>query len=141
MAINDPIETVLEAIVTIVNADAELRTLLGRTTGLVVPWEAFDPSVVLPVLVYAPISAVPVWTAVTRLEIQFSAFGATRILVNKAVARLTALLTTTAFAARGLDVCRDPDVPAVRQWPGADPSLADLALARADHSLTFLITG
>lgn len=141
MAITDPLDLFLNAIVTIVNADTELRALFGRSAALIVPWEQFDTGTVLPVLAYTPVSSVPKYTNATSVEVQFSAFGATRDVVNKAVVRLPAILTTAAFAARSVEACRDPDVPAVRQWPGADPMLSDAALARADHSLSFLITG
>ncbi len=140
MAIIDPIETFLDALVSIANADTELRALFVRDSRIMVPWENLDVSPTLPILLYLPSTALPYYTNVSRIEVQFSAFGATRSVVNKAVARLNTVLVTPQFTALGLDVARDPDSPPVRRWPSADDLIADTADARADITLTFLIT-
>lgn len=139
MAITDPVQQTLEAALAILEADTELRTLFGRTSVLVVPWETYATSTALPVLVYLPVTAVPLWEGVQRLELQFSCFAATTRVANLAVVRAHQVLTLPAFTARGVSVARDPDSAPVRTWPSADALLSDDAERRADISLTFLL--
>lgn len=141
MAITDPTSAVVDAIVLIVNADTELRTLFGRNSGLIQAWESFAPSSPVPVVLYDETDFSPLYTNVSRFDVQFSAFAADKATANAAVARVEQLLRAPAFIARGLDVARDPERPYGRSWPGAEPGLSDMALRRADLSLTFLITG
>lgn len=141
MAITDPVQSVLEAIVFLLNADTELRTLFERSSGIVSTWERFDSTTPLPVLLYLPVTAQPAWTGTQRLEVQFTAYARTKDIANKAVARVPQVLTTTQFATRSLDVARDPDRPLLRQWGDIEPVLGDMAHARADLSLNLLIPG
>lgn len=139
MPITDQVQLVNEAIVAIVNADTELRTLFGRTTKLVVAWDTLQLDGALPVIAYIPISSVQLYENTNRLVVQFAAFGTTQTQVNKAVTRLIGILTVPNFAARGVAVYRDTDSPASRSWPGADSTPDDSVVARADLTLTFLI--
>jgi len=139
MPVTDYVQQVLEATVAILDADPDLRVLCARTSAIVIPWgeQVFDHP--LPVVVYLPVTASPAWTGVQRLEVQFTVFGMTRAVVNAATLQVHAALTTPAFAARGLDVARDPNALPVRQWPTSDPLLSDVGNARSDISLTFLL--
>jgi hypothetical protein len=140
MSIVDPVQNAIEAAVAIINADTELRTLFGRTSQLIVPWESLAdaPS---PVIAYAVVFHSPAWTNTARLQVQFASFGATSSVVNKAAARVALILTYTAFAARGLEVARDPESLPARSWPDASPLVEDASIARADITLSFIITG
>lgn len=139
MPITDTVQLVNEATVALIDADVELRTLFNRTSALVVPWDSLALDGALPVIAYVPVAHVPLYENTNRLVMQFAAFGATPTEVNKAVKRLTQILTTTAYAARGVSVYRDPESPASRSWPGADSTPDDSVVARADVTLTFLI--
>ncbi len=138
----DPVQAWAEHTVAIVNADAELRTLMGRTSQLIVPWEAFVVDGALPMIAYGEVSFVPGSSSrAQRLTAQFAAFGAVKSVCNTLCARLNTLLRYPAYAARGADIAQDPASLADRRWPPAQARQDDAALYRADIDLTFLLTG
>lgn len=139
MTIVDTITPVVHALVAILNADADLRTLFGRTAGLVVPWETLSPSTGLPVLTYALIATAPASFGVDQLQVQVTCFAASRATATLAITRVVQALTSPAFAAQSVEVAINPDALPVRSWPDADPLLFDTADARADVTLSFLI--
>jgi hypothetical protein len=141
MTIVDPVQPVLEASVAILDADADLRTLFARTTDIVIPWDTLKVETTLPVICYLPATFVPLYHRVARLAMQFACFSPSRAVANSAMQGVLQALTTPAFALRGLEVSRDPDVPPVRQWPTADPVMSDTAEWRADLLVSFLIPG
>jgi hypothetical protein len=138
---SDRVQQWREATVAIVNADATLQTLCGRSTNLIVPWAALTLDGALPVIAYQAISAGGTDFFPTRLRTQFSVFGALESVCNAVCARLDALLRNPAYSARSMDVGRDNASPPDRQWPDADPRQDDAAVARADIDITFLIAG
>ncbi|HYW30579.1 MAG TPA: hypothetical protein VE869_03655 [Gemmatimonas sp.] len=137
----DPVQVWTEHTVAIVNADAECRTLAGRTAGLIIPFESFRVDGPVPVIVYNEVSFVPRASSSLRLRVQFSVFGATKAVCNTLCARLADLLRYPAYAARGADIARDPSSVPVRRWPSAEPRMDDAAQYRADVDLTFLLAG
>ncbi len=138
----DPVQTLCEHVVAVVNGDAELRTLMGRTAGLIVPWGSFALDGPLPMIAYEPISGpTPVSSRSQRVVLAFAVYAATRSLANTCCMRLAALLRYPAFAARGADIGRDPANPPSRSWPPAEPRQDDAAQARADIDLTFFVPG
>lgn len=137
----DPVQAWSEHTVAIVNGDAELRALMGRTVQLIVPWDAFVVDGALPMIAYDTSDFSPGSTQAQRLRVQFAVHGASKGNCNTICARLTALLRYPAYAARGADLAQDPASPAVRTWPPAEPRQDDAALYRADIDLTFLLTG
>ncbi len=137
----DRVQQWREATVYIVNADSELRTLCGRTSLLIVPWDNLDLDGDLPVIAYQAVASGPQSYFVDRIRAQFSVFGPLEATCNTICARLEKLLRNPAYTARGLDVGRDGASPPDRQWPGADPRQDDAAVARADIDITFLIAG
>lgn len=140
MAIVDPVQVFIEHTVTIVNADAELRTLFARPTGtLIVPWESLKATPPVPMIAYKTVAHGPVSINVSRLDVQFSVFAPRSADCNKATKRLNDVLRTPSYASLSLDIARDPDSPPLRQWPDANPSLDNAAVARADIGITFLI--
>jgi hypothetical protein len=142
MAIIDPVQVFVEATVTIVNGDAELRTLFVRPTGtLIVPWATMKLNTPVPMIAYQQVTSVPLAVHTDRLDLQLSVFATRGADANKAVFRLEQLLRTPAYAALSLDIARDPDNPWLRQWPDADPSPDNAAAVRADLGLSFLISG
>lgn len=141
MAVIDPVQDWSEHTVTIVNADSELRTLMGRPTQLIVPWESLNVDGALPIIAYDTVSFKPLASRQQRLVTQFSVYGASKSVCNRICKRLDDLLKYPMYAALGGEVGRDPANVADRQWPSADPRQDDAALYRADIDLTFLLTG
>ena len=138
----DPVQAWSEHTVAIVTADAELRTLMGRTSGLIVPWSTFTLDGPLPVICYAEIAGPsPLSSRTQRFTAGFAVFAASRSLANTICKRLDNLLKYPAYAARGADIARDPASPADRSWPPAEPRQDDAAQFRADVDLTFLVPG
>lgn len=138
----DPVQTLCEHVVPLVNGDTELRTIMGRNAGLIVPWGAFSVDGPLPMIAYEPISGpTPLSSRAQRVVIGFAVYAPLRSTANTICARLTALLRYPAFAARGADIGRDASSPPSRSWPPAEPRQDDAAQARADIDLTFLVPG
>jgi hypothetical protein len=138
----DPVQTWREHTVAIVNADAELRTLMGRTVGLIVPWASFKVDGPLPMIAYASISGPrPRSSRAQSFTAGFAVYAATEALANTICARLDAVLRYPAYAARGADIGRDPANPPDRAWPPAEARQDDAAQARADIDLSFLLPG
>ncbi len=142
MTITDPVQVWFETTCTIIDADAELRALFGRTTDLCLPWDDFTVDGPLPVIALQVIESTPLGNTDRRVTLQCSAYAAKQSDANKTIAYLDfSLLKYPAYNARGLQVGRDPSTRAVRRWPGADPRQDDAAVCRADVDLTFLIPG
>lgn len=137
----DRIQRWREATVAIVDADTELRTLMGRTSGLILPWDNLTLDGALPIVAYQALAGGGHGYFPTRVRTQFSVFGPLESTCNTICARLEAVLRNPAYTARGMDVGRDNASPPDRQWPGADPRQDDAAVARADIEITFLIAG
>lgn len=138
----DVVNTWRETTVAIVNADAELRTLMNRNAGLIVPWDGFKVDGPLPMIAYQTIGGLrPVSSKAQALTSTFAVFAATESLANTICARLDAVLRYPAYATRGVEFGRDPTTPPSRSWPGAEPRQDDAAQARADIDITFLLTG
>ncbi|GAB1340883.1 hypothetical protein [Gemmatimonas sp.] len=138
----DNVHALLEHTVALVNGDAELRTLMGRNAGLIVPWQALTVDGPLPIIAYTPITGgTPLSSRAERYTLGFSVHAATSSVANTICARLKALLRSPAYAARGADIARDPTSAPTRAWPDADPRQDDAAIARADIDLTFLVAG
>lgn len=141
MATVDLVQLWRVATVALINADEELRTLCGRTSHLVVPWDAFDLDGALPMIAYQSLASGAQSYFITRLRTQFSVFGPSEGVCNVICKRLDDLLRNPAYTTRGMDVGRDNTSPPDRQWPGADPRQDDAAVARADIDITYLIAG
>jgi hypothetical protein len=139
MPILDPEQALFEALVAVWNADADLRTLFGRTVSLVRPWNAATLDGPLPVLVYTPLGARPVDFRVRRVSLQVTAFASSRSVASAAIARAIACVANTTLAARGVDACPDPENPPARTWLDPDATTDDAATARADVTLTLLL--
>lgn len=138
----DLVDTLVEHIVAIVNADSELRSLCGRSSGLIVPWASLKVDGPTPVIAYTPISGpIPRSTTAQRIDVGFAAFGSTSKAVNTICARLDAVLRYPAFAARGAGIGRDQTSPPSRAWPPADVRQDDAAQHRADIDIAFLVPG
>lgn len=134
-----PALRVLEAIRTICNADAELRTLCGRSTALTRPWGVLTNESPLPVILHQRISVVGWSDHVDAMDVQFAAFAVTPGDADKIIRRVVAILTTPAFAVLSLDVGRNPERLPLYTWPPLDSSVAWKATERADVTLSLLI--
>lgn len=137
----DPVQAWSEHTVALINADSELRTLMGRTTQLVVPWEAFVVDGPVPMIAYAEVAFTGGSSRAERLTAQFAVFGPVKSTCNTICARLKTLLRFPAYAARGADIAQDPATLPDRRWPPAAARQDDAAVYRADIDLTFLLTG
>jgi hypothetical protein len=138
-------QDLVEAMRTLLEADAEIRTLCdGRTSGIVRPWSdaVVDPPI--PVIAYALIDgglATSAPNGTEGYEIQCSCFAKTRKVANALQRRIPQVLTWSAWNSRGLDACLDPTRLAYRLfWPEHDPLPDAPAKARADVSLYLLVT-
>lgn len=138
----DFVQTWREHTVAIVNADSELRTLMGRTSGLILPWESFTIDSPTPVIAYLTISGGKSRAHNTRaMSASFAVHAGDMHTANTICARLEALLKYPAYGARGANIGRDSGTDPVRSWPSADAREDDAAIARADIDLSFLIAG
>jgi hypothetical protein len=104
--VSDAVQRVNEALVAIVNADATIRTLTGRTSGNLVPWSQAGTGT-LPTTAYQLVVDSPVGDGqVRRMQYQLDAFadgngaGAT---VNALADALIEGISVTALATQGLD--------------------------------------
>lgn len=134
-----PSVIVLQAIRTICNADTTLRTICGRTTGIVRPWAVLNAESALPVVLHERISVSAAYHRVDVMDVQFSAFGVVPGDADSLVARVVEILNTPAFAALSLDVGRNPEQLPLFTWPPLDSSVAWKATERADVTLSLLI--
>lgn len=139
MTVTDNVQLIGEAIVSIADADTELRTLCGRTARLMVPVDELAVLNETSAIAFAFTGKDD-----TSVDVQFSCFASTRSVANKLVARLlylfdTAGVTLAAFASHSLDVCSNPARRPNRIWPGAQAEPEDAVQARADVLVSFLI--
>lgn len=134
----DRLKTFKDACESILNADAQLQTLLGRTVRLVVPWRSLRPDDRKPVIAYTLVSDVARWEKTNTTVVQFAAFAPTRATTDECVARVAALLTWTAFNARGIDAAPDPAQPPSRSEPDEDADLGDEVEAQSVIVITFI---
>lgn len=137
----DVVQRWAEATVAVVNADATLRTLMGRTAGLITPWESFTVDSKIPLVVYETIlGGAAHSTKSQRLEVSFAVFAGDRAKANAIVERLDVLLRFPAYLTQALEVSRVPGSTR-RRWPSADPRQDDPAQSRADLDITFIVPG
>ena len=134
-----PSVAVLQAVRTICNADTELRTICGRTTGIVRPWAVLNAESALPVILHERITVSPAYTGVDAMDLQLSAFGVTPGQADSLIGRAGAILQTPAFTALALDVGPNPERLPLFTWPPLDSSVAWKATERADVTLSLLI--
>lgn len=139
MSVIVPSLRVLEAIRTICNADATLRTLCGRTVALVRPWGTLTNESALPVVLHQRISTIGWSDAIDVMDVQFAAFAVAPGDADRCIRRVVDILTTPAFAALSLDVGRNPERLPLYTWPPLDSSVAWKATERADVTLSLLI--
>ena len=140
MPATDVIQKLDEAVVTIVNADATMRTLCGRSTGLIAPWQDIGDAT-LPIIVYQLVVADQVGglgdaRVATMTLGAFSEGNNAKANANALMERLEQLLTYTALATQGLDA-------AVRRWTrrGIADNLFDTRnVRRADGDCEIWIT-
>lgn len=138
----DPLQLLKEKVVALVNADAELRTLMGRTSDLIVLWDAMAGDGPLPIIAYLPIAGpTPRSHRAVSYRLGFAVFAADDDKPNTICERLQALLKYPAFAAIGADIAHDNARQPERSWPPAEPRLDDAAQYRADIDLSFLVPG
>lgn len=99
--------TLRRAIVTILSADATIRTLCGRTSGLVVLWDSIAAAK-RPVIAYMTAASVRTGGAghrrrVTVLLAAFAQGNTSQDLVEALTRRVREILTNPAFKAQGID--------------------------------------
>lgn len=138
----DPLQHLKESVVRVVNADPELRTLMGRSSQLIVHWESFEDNGPLPMIAYLPIAG-PVLRSHRSVgyRLGFAVFAATDDQPNTICERLQRLLRYPAFQAIGADIAQDKARQPERSWPPAEPRLDDAAQFRADIDLSFIVPG
>lgn len=124
---------------TIINADATMRTLCGRTSGLYRRWRARGKSP-LPVVLGLVVTDRETGQAGQHREVDFqlscvAAGDGAATLVDDMEARLRVLLTQNAFLAAGIDAA-----PVLRRTQDVDEEddaqLAGVRTARKDLELT-----
>lgn len=144
MAVVDRAQDLVEAIRDILTADAEIRALAGRTTDIVVPWDDLAVDGAVPIVAYALRDTEPAVRGAglntERIAVQYACFAKTKRDANRLAARIPKVLTWSAFNARSLDACLDPERAYSRLWPPHDPGPTSLARARADVTVTVLVT-
>lgn len=144
MTVIDRAQDLVEAARAIIEADAEIQTLAGRQTNIVVTWNALRVDGAVPVIAYTPTggglatSGAPIKTE--RYDLTYACFATTKRDANRLAARITQILTWAAFNARGFDACQDPERSYRRFWPPHDPVPDSPAKARADVTVTLLVT-
>lgn len=129
------------AVVAILNANAALRTLFGRTTALCIPWDTLEKNTAIPVIAYHGLDGTNSWEGTDVLQIQLSCWARSQVTTDQAIAIACNALTLPAFKVQGVDCAPQPGVRPRLTWPGADTEQGDPAEARSDASLSFLITG
>lgn len=144
--ITDSPQAVREALVSIVNADAELRTLFGRTTNLIVPEGTRQVSETkpLPMITYTVTRVTRAASGYLAMDLEFSAFAPTDGMCGKAVTQLQALfcsagVTWNAFGALGLQVCPNPSSLPVQIRAGIQSEPGESAECRAELLCSLLI--
>lgn len=110
MTATDIIQKLDEAVVTIVTADSTMRTLCGRSTGLIVPWGDIG-SATLPVITYQLVNADQVGGLgdVRMVLMTFTAFSEgnnAKANANALMERLEQLLVYQNLAGQGLDAAQ-----------------------------------
>lgn len=138
--ITDPVQNFIVAMVAIVEGDAELRTLFGRTARIIVAWNTLAKSPLTPVLTWAPIVATESGDFRDQVEVQLTAFAKSEDIANKAVFQCKKILTNPAFAAKGIGAAPVQAHPRTRRWDGASAVESDNTEAQADVTLAFTIT-
>jgi len=107
MSATDIVQKLDEALVTIVNADATMRTLCGRSTGLVAPWQdigtATFPIIVYQLLVMVEGGGLGDERTGTYTFTAFSEGNNAKANANAIMERLEQLVTYNALFAQGLD--------------------------------------
>lgn len=138
----DPLQQLTEAVVRVINADPELRTLMGRTSNLIVHWESLADDGPLPMIAYLPLAGpTPRSHRTVAFRLGFAAFAATDAMPNTLCERLRTLLRYPAFQAAGAEIAQDKTRQPERSWPPAEPRLDDAAQFRADIDLSFIVPG
>jgi hypothetical protein len=138
----DPLQQLKEAVVRVVNADPELRTLMSRTSNLIVHWESLDDNGPLPMIAYLSLSGpTPRSHRTVSYRLGFAVFAATDDVPNTICERLRTLLRYPAFHAAGAEIAQDKSRQPERSWPPAEPRLDDAAQFRADIDLSFIVPG
>lgn len=140
MTATDIVQKLDEAVVAIVNADATMRTLCGRSTGLIVPWQDIG-GLTLPVVVYQLVTADQTGgLGDTRLiTLTFTAWSEgnhAKANANALMERLEQVLVFQNLAGQGLDA-------AEQRWTRrgiAESPLGSRNVRRADGDLQVWIT-
>lgn len=148
MTIVDPVQKFLEAMVAIIDNDADLRTLLGRTSVLVVPADTLRVAPELPMLVFKQLPTSYDQTGYTAIDIELSCFAATTDVASNAIARFDdnfvpfdlRILTYTQFKTLSVNACPNPTRLPVRDSLGVPEDQSDDAPARSDITLSFLLS-
>jgi len=129
------------ALVAILDSDATLRTVLGRTTKLALPAGNLEIDPAIPVIVYklAGQDAVS-----TTIDFRFACVAPLQATADAACDRLaylfnTAGVTLQLFAARSIDACGNPSRRPSREEPDHDQESPSTA-CRADLLCSFLFS-
>lgn len=143
MSATDVVHRVCAALVTILNADAGVQAITGRTTGNVTRWGAPSRAAVQPRLLYMPLTGSPVGgTGDTRdVAVQLTAVAAGAGAQAKCYAlieRVEIAIDFAALDAQGLDAI--PLDRLFRRYEGpVDPEGAE-EQARADIDILIRVT-
>lgn len=138
------VQGLIDAVVAIVNSDATLRTLFGRTSDLLTHAEDLAVDPVTPLLVFKPQRVRRAESGFAEVPIEFTAFAATPTVANRACARLAELfftpgVTWALFNANGAPgVVQSPTAEPVLDWPDVAPTPDDAAPCCASITLAFL---
>jgi hypothetical protein len=133
----DIIERSIRAVVAVLQASADIQSILGRSTDMVTAWSAEMPAT-LPIIAYRYVVATPTGGAGDTREIMFnfSAFAATESVANDLLGTVENLPWAVALAALNpaLDGCMLNPVRRPIPWD------SDADAYRADLEMTLYVT-
>lgn len=131
----DMVQRLREAIVAIVDTNADVQALTGRANGNIVSWDTLSTDT-LPVVAYQFITSHDGPSPMLRgYDFQFTAVAATESAANALIGVVSSLFSASAFAALAVpvDAALDPDPGPVRRSVPYDD---DAVAYRADVDLT-----
>lgn len=144
MTVVDRAQDLMDAIVVLLEADAEIRALCdARTSNIVHPWNDSILDGAIPLIAFAGLTGGQATSApmtTERYEIAYACFAKTRRIANALATRIPKVLTWSAFNSRSLDACLDPTLSYRRTWPSHDPLPNAPAQGRADVTVMILVT-